>query len=126
MHQINRSGIFGKILSCFYNNSRGFNITFIGKILSYFTTKQNYSFQWWSLLQNISGFDPEMYQMVTAKIGICLPSTCQQDDIDSIVHRCKYNYTISIHFSSKTFYQIKKSFKNVRTRIGNSCIKLFR
>ena len=125
MHQINRSGIFGKILSCFYNNSRGFNITFIGKILSYFTTKQNYSFQWWSLLQNISGFDPEMYQMVTAKIGICLPSTCQQDDIDSIVHRCKYNYTISIHFSSKTFYQIKKSFKNVRTRIGNSCIKLF-
>ncbi|XP_027198414.2 nose resistant to fluoxetine protein 6-like [Dermatophagoides pteronyssinus] len=40
-----------------------------------------------SLLSNISGFDPEMYQMVTAKIGICLPSTCQQDDIDSIVHR---------------------------------------
>lgn len=126
MHQINRSGIFRKILSCFYNNSRGFNITFIGKILSYFTTKQNCSFQWWSLLQNISGFDPEMYQMVTAKVGICLPSTCAQDDIDSIVHRCKYNYTISIHFSSKTFYQIKKSFKNVRTRIGNSCIKLFR
>lgn len=31
-----------------------------------------------------------MYETVSAKLGVCLPSTCSQEEIEAIARQCKY------------------------------------
>ncbi|KAH7645179.1 nose resistant to fluoxetine protein 6 isoform X1 [Dermatophagoides farinae] len=40
-----------------------------------------------TVLSNISGFDHIMYETVSAKLGVCLPSTCSQEEIEAIARQ---------------------------------------